>query len=122
MRPTECERDRIKANIDALARLLQLAGLLRRNNFSKWKVSAEDWSAAVKAVLCTPEATPNDADQTKEMIRLAHRIVRRLDDSGKARLASLGTKRPPDSSLAGTRFCEDLEAVNERLVELRKLL
>jgi hypothetical protein len=117
----ETERDRLRANMDAFARLLQLAERLRRTNTAKWGMSREEWLAAAQAVLNAPEARHADTARITEAIRLAHGVVRRLADSGEARLCSLTTGRHPDSSLAGQRFYKDLELAQQRLVELREL-
>jgi hypothetical protein len=117
----QTERDRVRANIDALAPLLQLAPRLRRTNIAKWGLTLKDWQDAVQAVLNAPEARPADTAQVAAAIRLAHGVVRRLADSGAARLASLITGRHPDTSNDGRRFHEDLEVAQQRLVELREL-
>jgi hypothetical protein len=100
----EAEGDRLRANMDALARLLQLAERLRRTNPAKWAMSREEWLAAAQAVLNAPEGRPSDTARIAEAIRLAHGVVRRLANSGEARLCSLTTGCHPDSSVAGQRF------------------
>src|SRR5262249_11268299 len=116
----ETERDRLRANIDAFARLLQLADRLRRTNIAKWGMTSPEWLAAAQVALKALAGRPGDAAAVTESIRLAHRVVRRLANSGEARLCSLSTSRHPDSSIAGRRFYEDLESAHERFAELRE--
>jgi hypothetical protein len=102
----ESEGDGLRANIDAFARLLQLADRLRRTNSAKWGITREDWLCAVQTVLNLAELRPCSAAKVTESIRLAHLAVRRLANSGEARLCSPQTTRHPDSSEAGRRFYE----------------
>jgi hypothetical protein len=115
------EQQRLRANIESLVRLLALADRLRRTNAAKWKLSREDWLAAVQGALNAPESRPSDRETVAEAIRLTHKAVRRLANSGEARLCSLITSRHPDSSLEGQRYYEDLELAHQWLTTLREL-
>jgi|SRR5262245_2564148 len=115
------QRERLRANADALAGLLGLAEQLRRNNATKWRVTPEEWQAAVQGVLTAPVPHPDDPAPVAKAIRAARSAGMRLGDSGEARLGSARVGRQPDSSLAGRRFCDDLDSVKQRLSALREL-
>jgi hypothetical protein len=119
---TASERDRIRKNAEALSELLQLSNHLRRENVSKLHFALADWSAAVQRVLASPEARPSDSDSTIEEIRRAHKVARRLGNSGEARFGSYGVGREPRSSIDGRRFFEDIEMAEARLRALAALL
>jgi hypothetical protein len=97
----------------ALDHLLALANALRRNNASKWNVSLTEWKAAVGDVLVALEHCHEE-----QLAREIRSAVRRLANSGEARFGSVSVGRLPDSSLAGERFCNDLEALRQRTEEL----
>jgi DNA-binding IclR family transcriptional regulator len=117
----EQQRERLRANGDALAGLLRLAEHLRRANAAKWGVTQEEWQAAVRCVLAAPVPHPDDPVAFAEAIRAARSAGMRLGDSGEARLGSVGVGRHPDSSLAGRRFPDDLDSAHLRLAELQEL-
>jgi len=101
--------------IHAIDRLLALAHQLRRNNASKWESSINEWQAAVADVLSAMDHDPI-VDPLAEGSRAVRSHVRRLANSGEARLHSAMVGRLPDSSLAGRRFDDDLETF-QRLSE-----
>jgi len=116
----ETGRDRIRTNSSSFAKLLRLADRLQRTNVAKWGMTRKEWLDAAQAVLNAPEARPADSARITAAIQLAHGVVRRLANSGEARLWSLTTGRHPDSSQAGERFYKDLELARKRLLELRE--
>ena len=117
----DSQRERFRANVEALSGLLRLADQLRRTNAAKWGATPGGWQAAVRDVLAAPAPAPDDPPAVADAVRAARSAGLRLGDSGSARLASVGVGRPPDSSLAGQRFLDDLAGAGQRLAELRGL-
>jgi hypothetical protein len=105
-------------NIEVIDRLMVLADRLRRTNAGKWDLSFAEWQAAVNEVLSAPE--PRLDDEVAHATKAVRNAVRRLANSGEARFGSASVGRDPNSSLAGNRFYDDLEAVNRRLDVLRR--
>jgi hypothetical protein len=106
-----------RCNIKSAAdRVLAMGNDLKRNNASKWAFSVADWQAAIDDVLKASETQQNDV--LEKMCRRIRSAVRRLANSGEARFGSENAGRLPDSSLAGERFCKDLEALHECLLML----
>jgi hypothetical protein len=103
--------------IQAVDRLLTLADDLRRDNASKWALSLAEWQAAVDDVLVKTDSI-RDASLA-EVCRAVRAAVRRLANSGEARFDSVSVGRLPGSSLAGQRFCDDLEALQRCAERLR---
>jgi hypothetical protein len=114
--------ERVKANADALAAMLGLAGDLRRRNLAKLSFTADDWNAAISRVLEASEARPGDDAATADAIHRAHKVARRLGASGEARFASWSVGRDPESSYEGRRFAVDVSLALERLDALLALL
>jgi len=111
--------DGLAANAAAMDRLLTLANELRRTNQSKRPFTLVDWQRMVTAVLDSRDAHTYASQAASEVIRAAHSDVRRLANSGEARMWA---KRDPDSSLVGRRFYDDLDAAQARLAKLRSLI
>lgn len=121
MRQNKPSSERLPEIIQAITQLLQLAERLRRTNFTKWDLNTEQWSTAVQAVLSCTDGMAGQAIEMTDSIRLARGVIRRLNNSAEARLASLIKLRHPDSSDSGSRFYADLESAHQRLSELKEL-
>jgi hypothetical protein len=111
----------IEATVERLRRLLVLAEQLKRSNLAKLIFDQQDWHAAVTAcgILQLPPL-PKD-DRIGRLLRRARNIARRLGSAGDARFGSYNVGRDPDSSTAGKRFHQDLNAAHEVLRELETL-
>jgi hypothetical protein len=118
----KAQYERLQANIDACKHFLELAYQLRGTDPAQCSISQADWQRALYQVLNAPEGQPSDALAVSEAIRLAHKIARRLADSGIDRLYAFKHKMNPDGSIAGQRFYKDLETAEKRLAVLQTFL
>lgn len=118
----QTDRDRLRASIEALSALLRLAEHLRRTNAAKWEATEAEWQAAVRGVTVAPAPYSDDPTSVSQAILAAQSAGRRLGNSGQARFASASVGRHPDSSQAGERFYGDMDAVRDRVAELRTLM
>ena len=106
-------------NMESIHHLLHIGGILRRTNASKWGFTLDDWQAAVNAGL--QAASPSADESVAEAERAVKAAVRRLSNSGEARFASASVGCNPDTSLAGRRFVDDLEALRDCVEKLRRI-
>jgi hypothetical protein len=118
----ESRVERLRANSDALAMVVRLAGELRRTNPAKWRVTLTEWQGAVQAILAAPVPHHDDPAAVVDAMCKAQSAGLRLGNSGEARFRSASVGRHPDSSLDGRRFYDDLDSAGQCLVELHDLI
>ena len=105
-----------------LKRLLACAEELKRSNLSKLSFSKQDWHDAVGAVDVTHDWSAIADARLRDRLRSAGKLVRRLGNSGEARMASFASGRDPDSSSDGKRFHADLETAHALAEDLRRIV
>lgn len=120
-RAIESYRDRLRANLAALANLLLLAEGLRRANSDKWVSTLAEWQRAVREISLSPVPHLDDPAKLNQAILAAQSAGRRLGNSGEARFGSASVGRQPDSSLDGQRFLDDLRRAQQCFAELQAI-